>query len=215
MLAKIYWSDKWGRHYYTPHYQEHFRKYKYRPINLLEIGVGGYKDPNLGGNSLRMWKKFFPFGRIFSIDLFEKKGIEEKRIRIFQGSQIDQDFLKKVVEEIGEIDIIIDDGSHLNDHVKITFDILFPYLKNDGLYVIEDTETSYLESYGGDSHDLNNPRTTMNFLKSFPDMINFREYKNPTLHSSAIESQIHSIHFYHNLVFIHKKEDNEKSSNFR
>ena len=66
-LAHIYQTDKWGSHFYTQHYQEHFRKYKYRRINLLEIGVGGYKKPQGGGQSLRMWKRYFPFGKIFSI----------------------------------------------------------------------------------------------------------------------------------------------------
>ena len=213
-LAQLYKSDKWGRHYYTPHYQDHFRKYRYRSINLLEIGVGGYKNPNKGGNSLRMWKKYFPFGKIYSIDLYEKKGLEEKRIKILQGSQVDRDFLERLVKEIGKLDIIIDDGSHNNEHVKLSFEILFPLLSNNGIYVIEDTETSYLDSYGGDSLNLDNPRTTLNFLKTFPDKINFLEYRIPNITPNGMESQISSIHFYHNLVFIHKKENTEKSSNF-
>ena len=54
MLARIYKSDKWGKHFYTKHYKTHFKKFKFKKIKLLEIGVGGYHYPNIGGNSLRM-----------------------------------------------------------------------------------------------------------------------------------------------------------------
>jgi len=54
-LAEIYGTDKWGEHWYTPHYEFHFHKFRKKKINLLEIGVGGYDKPYSGGSSLRMW----------------------------------------------------------------------------------------------------------------------------------------------------------------
>ena len=54
-LAIQHQTDKWGSHSYTPHYEHHFNHLRDEPINLLEIGVGGYQDPQAGGNSLRMW----------------------------------------------------------------------------------------------------------------------------------------------------------------
>ena len=60
-LAHIYKTDKWGEHSYTPHYKTHLKKYRLKKINLLEIGVGGYEDPQAGGFSLRMWKKYLPY----------------------------------------------------------------------------------------------------------------------------------------------------------
>jgi hypothetical protein len=51
-------------------------------------------------------------------------------------------------------DIIIDDGSHVNEHVITTFEYLLPILNNEGLYVIEDTQTAYWPEYGGSSHHL-------------------------------------------------------------
>lgn len=89
-LGKIYKTDKAGPHFYTPHYKLHLKKYKYRRVNLLEIGVGGWNHPFYGGNSLRMWKKYFPFGKIFSLDIFDKSAVQEKRIKIFIGSQVDK-----------------------------------------------------------------------------------------------------------------------------
>jgi hypothetical protein len=41
-LAIQHQTDKWGSHYYTPHYEHHFKHLRDEPINLLKIGVGGY-----------------------------------------------------------------------------------------------------------------------------------------------------------------------------
>ena len=89
-----------GAHNYTPHYMEHFKKKRFNRIKLLEIGVGGYEKPTYGGHSLRMWKRYFPNGQIFSIDIYDKSSLQEKRIKIYQGSQVDEGFLKNVLEDI-------------------------------------------------------------------------------------------------------------------
>ena len=194
-LGKIYKTDKIGGHFYTQHYQLHFKKFKYKKINLLEIGVGGYKNPFSGGNSLRMWKKYFPFGNIFSIDIYDKSPIQERKIKIFKGSQVDDFFLNSVLKETGDLDLIIDDGSHINEHVIQTFKLLFPKLKKGGIYVIEDTQTSYWKSYGGDSMNLNNPNTMMNFFKSLTDGLNHKEIINPAFQENYYDKNIVSIHF--------------------
>lgn len=95
-------------------------------------GIGGYDDPRAGGASLRMWRAYFPKSRIYGIDIHDKSGHDEKRIRTFRGDQTDRGFLEGVVREIGRPNIIIDDGSHLNAHVVATFEILFPLLADDG-----------------------------------------------------------------------------------
>src|SRR4030042_4526732 len=97
-LAKIYKADKFGEHQYTPIYMKYLEKLKYKKVNLLEIGVGGYENPREGCNSLLMWKRYFPFGRIYSIDIYDKSFFATKRIKIFKGSQNDEQFLKKLIQ---------------------------------------------------------------------------------------------------------------------
>ena len=41
--------------------------------------MGGYRNPHYGGNSLRMWKKYFPWGRITSVDIHDKSALQERR----------------------------------------------------------------------------------------------------------------------------------------
>ncbi len=210
-LAQIYGCDKWDTHLYTLHYMEHFKKNRLKKINLLEIGVGGYEYPDCGGESLRMWKSYFPFGKIFSIDIYDKSPIQENRIKIFQGNQIDKEFLHNVIETIGRPNIIIDDGSHINEHVIETFKILFPVLKENGIYVIEDTQTSYWPSFGGNSENLN-ANTIMNFFKKISDGLNHKEYLISNYNPSYFDLNIVSVHFYHNLIFIYKGNNNEASN---
>lgn len=204
-LAIFCGTDKGLGHFYTPHYQQFFRKFKFKRIKLLEIGVGGYKDPSEGGNSLRMWKMYFPFAQIFSIDIFDKKNIEEPRIRIYQGSQTDEAFLKDLIDKIGSPTIIVDDGSHMNEHVIRSFELLFPFLKPGGIYAIEDTGYSYQEIYGGDKQDLTKSGTTMNYFKSFPDRINRKKYDITSFEKLPFEDEILSIHFFHELILVEKK----------
>jgi len=211
-LGRIYKTDKIGTHFYTPHYQLHFKRFKFKRISLLEIGVGGYENKNDGGNSLRMWKKYFSLGKIFSIDIFDKSALQENRIKIFKGSQVDNHFLNDVTNEIGVIDIIIDDGSHINDHVIKTFQLLFPKLNDGGIYVIEDTQTSYWKDFGGDSNNLDNPKTLMNFFKGLTDSMNNKEFIKAGYKQSYFDKKIVSMHFYHNLIFIYKGNNNEESN---
>jgi hypothetical protein len=214
MLAKLYWSDKFGGHFYTPHYERHFAAFRRKKFTLLEIGIGGNDDPKSGGASLRMWKTYFPKANICGIDIADKKLHEEARIRTFQGSQDDEVFLTGVMARISPVDIIIDDGSHQNAHVIKTFSVLFPLLSMGGIYVIEDTQTSYWSEYGGSSTDLNNPNTIMGFFKGLVDGLNVDELRNKDRFKTYFDRNIVAIHFYHNLIFIYKGLNNEGSFSY-
>ena len=211
-LALFFGTDKITSHSYIQHYEDHFHKFKKKEINLLEIGVGGYSNANSGGHSLRMWKHYFKKGNIFGIDIHEKSALEENRIKIFKGSQVDNIFLNKLKKEIGELDLIIDDGSHQNEHVIKTFQILFPYLNDGGIYVVEDTQTSYWPEYGGTSEDLQASGTIMNFFKGLTDSLNHMEFIRPGYEKSYFDQKVISIHFYHNLIFIYKGNNDENSN---
>jgi demethylmacrocin O-methyltransferase len=179
-------------------------------MSLLEIGVGGYEKPQSGGGSLRLWRSYFPFSRIYALDINDKSPHEERRIKIFQGSQSDPAFLKEVVAKTGPLDVVIDDGSHFSNDVITSFEFLFPQLKSGGVYVIEDTQTSYWNECGGNMDKA--ARTTMNYFRNLVDGLNYEEFPIPRYEPTYLEKNIVSIHFYHNIIFIEKGE-NTKGSN--
>ena len=207
-LATLYKSDKWGMHWYAQHYDKHFQRFRDKKFNLLEIGVGGYENTAAGGESLRMWKSYFPHARLYGIDLYNKKAVEEDRIKTFQGSQDDEAFLKDTFKQVGSLDIIIDDGSHVNDHILKSFKTLFPLLNADGIYAIEDVQTSYWAEYGGSEYTDGQADTVMNYFKRQVDGLNHVEYKSP-YGATYFDKNIFSIHFYHNLIIIHKWKNDE------
>jgi hypothetical protein len=100
---------------------------------------------------------------------------EEKRIDIEIGSQIDDEFLNNICEKYGWFDIIVDDGSHINNHVTHTFEKLFPRIKPGGVYVVEDVCTSYWEQYDGGYLKQD---SSMEYFKRLTDDVNFRGLEN-------------------------------------
>jgi hypothetical protein len=202
-LARHFGTDKWGTHRYAQHYQRHLEHLRARPINLLEIGVGGYADPTKGGASLRMWKHFFPRASIYGLDINDKSQLEEPRIRIFRGDQSDPTSLRQVAEQIGQLDVVIDDGSHLSPHVITTFETLFPLLSSDGTYVVEDLQTSYWPEWQG-SEDRSAPNTSMGLLKRLVDGLNYEEFVDKDYEPTYSDRHVVAAHFYHNMAIVEK-----------
>lgn len=209
ILAILFNSDKWRVQGYTKHYQKYFSKFKNKSITLLEIGVGGYKDPEKGGASLKMWKVFFKKAKIVAIDIEDKTALCDKRTFVYKGNQTDENLLLKLARVHGPFEIIIDDGSHVNSDVIFTFNYLFPSVKEGGYYIIEDTQTSYFaEKYGGGMEG----NTIMNYFKQLTDSLNYREFPIKGYTPTYFDKNIIAIHFYHNLIVIEKGRNNEESN---
>jgi tetratricopeptide (TPR) repeat protein len=121
-------SHSWD---YLRHYQAYFERWREAPINLIEIGVKG-------GVSLNLWRQFFKRATIIGIDIDPVcRRYAGDRVIIEIGSQADPVLLSRVCAEHPPT-IIIDDGSHLANHIVFTFTHMFPLLAPGGLYVIED-----------------------------------------------------------------------------
>ncbi len=209
-LAIHFGTDKWGNHWYTPQYQRQFEPLRSERFTLLEIGIGGHAEERAGGASLRMWKVYFPKAQIVGLDIEDKSWLDRNRIRTCRGSQTDAELLRRIVREAGGVRVVIDDGSHTPSDVRATFDILFPLLDHGGFYAIEDTQTSYWPEWGG-SERLDDPSTTMSFVKGLVDGVNYEEYVDEDYSPSYTDQNVVAIHVYHNLVIIEKGWNAERT----
>lgn len=117
-----------------------------------------------------------------------------------------------MISEIGPPDIIIDDGSHMNAHVITAFELLFPLLREGGIYAVEDLQTSYWPSFGGAIRPDEGPQTSMRFFRGLIDGLNHSEYLIPGYEPTTYDRHIVAMHFYHNLMFIHKGRNDEGSN---
>lgn len=166
-IAYTLGTDKSSRiHNYCVKYEKWLPFNRLEPINILEIGV-------LQGHSLLTWREYYPNAKVIGIDINpECKNHEDIDNNIFVeiGSQDDPDFLKYVIDKFGPFDMILDDGSHMNSHIIFSFLNLIDSLKSEGVYIVEDSCTSYWEEYEG---GFRKNGTAIEFFKNMVDDVNF------------------------------------------
>jgi glycosyltransferase involved in cell wall biosynthesis len=189
-------SAKW--HHYLEIYDRHLSRFRGKQVRLLEIGVQH-------GGSLQIWREYFGAQAIiYGIDIDKKcRDYDDETAHVRIGSQADPIFLQEIVKEMGGIDVVIDDGSHVAGHQKISFGCLFPLLNENGVYLCEDLQASYWPVFhdGGYQRD----GTFIELTKQLMDDIHswYHEH-DPVVLSSAAET-IHSISTYEGMVVLEKR----------
>ena len=115
------------------------------PASILEIGVKG-------GGSTAMWKALFPAASVVGLDIKLRRWLtrqpSEDGVLYLQGDQTDAARLEDIASKHGPFDLVIDDGSHVTDHVAATLRVLLPHVRPGGIYVIEDTHSSVRKAGG-------------------------------------------------------------------
>lgn len=212
-FAKKYGTDKSSDiHNYCVKYEKYLNFNRYDNLNILEIGI-------LDGKSLLTWGEYFYRSTILGIDInpdckkFEDK---ENKISVEIGSQADSVFLNEVVTNYGPFDMILDDGSHMNEHVIYSFEHLFDSVKSGGVYIIEDIGTSYWSDYGGGFRE---PQTSVEYFKRLCDDVNFNgviNHNKENVHArredwcvenaqNTCRVDIESINFLNGIIIITKR----------
>ena len=195
-LGKLYGTDKAGStHPYTRHYQRHLSPLRRRPVQLLEIGVGGYSSDE-GGASLRMWRSYFPRGAIHGVDI-QAKDLDEPRVFTHQGSQSDVDFLEELAVAHGPFDVIIDDGSHRSDDIRVSFASLFErHVRPGGWYIIEDLATAHRHDFAGGPPGF--PTTSTALIASLVDDVNAAHWQD----TPRPPLPVAEVHVYDQIAFV-------------
>jgi hypothetical protein len=134
--------DKWV--HYFPIYHRHLDRFRGKPVRLLEIGV--YR-----GGGLDMWSRYLgPDAKLVGLDIDEAAVRAVRgRFPVVLGDQADPDVLLRINEQYGPFDIVIDDGGHTMRQQIVTAETLFPLLNDGGVFLVEDTHTSYWSEFGG------------------------------------------------------------------
>ena len=197
-------SQKWEKYFGI--YDECFSNFKGKNITFVEIGVHN-------GGSLEVWKKFFgEKAKIIGIDLNpECKKFEQNGIKIFIGNQSDPKFWDNFFKEVGNVDIILDDGGHTNLDQIITAVSTIDKINDNGMLIIEDVHTSYRNEYNS------NPLYSfINFSKKIIDDINYT-FDNNKKFQFSLNKYIYSVQFYESIVVFkinrHKTIKNKLFSN--
>lgn len=129
-------TDK-GTEYFERHgYTEIYDKYipETGKFKLLEIGIWH-------GDSLRMWEAYNPDIEIHALDIDKDvmQYIQKPHpYHIYIGDQTDESLINYIARSAAPFDFIIDDGSHIDDHIVASFKLLWQHIRPGGCYFIED-----------------------------------------------------------------------------
>lgn len=126
-----YETDKVRYHSYGPVYNKILTNdFRYRAVSVLEIGVHH-------GQSLRAWRDIFPYAEINGIDIAPECQMTGTRIRTYCDDV-------NTWNPQWYYNFIVDDGSHNpKDQLNALFR-LWPFLRKDGIYVVEDIFPQFL-----------------------------------------------------------------------
>jgi hypothetical protein len=194
---------KW-EHYFDI-YDRHCSRYVNGSPKVLEIGV-------MRGGSLQLWKNYFgPGSSLHGVDINPRcKQYEEESVMVHIGDQGNEDFLRELGDEYGPFDVVIDDGSHQVHHQKITLEALWPYIKNNGVYICEDTHTSYFTRFGG---GYGREGTFIERAKGLVDCLHmWWSGRMSREQSESWTSQLASVHFYPACVVLEKQAMTEPNA---
>ena len=195
--------NKW-KHYFEI-YEENFSKFRNKRITILEIGV-------FRGGSLKMWQNYFGNkANLIGIDIDPAcKKFENNNTKVYIGDQTNENFLRSILNENENPDIIIDDGGHTSNQQISSFNFLYEDLKPNGVYLVEDTHTSYVKEF----QDREDNLTFTEYAKILSDelndwyrVMNYKSYKKKVdqVDVSYWARNIYKISFYNSIIAIEKR----------
>ena len=180
---------------YMDIYEDNFSKFKNKNPVILEIGVRG-------GGGIELLSKYFDSEcQIFGVDIDEKTLQINKmypNVHIFLGDQSNKNFMKNVAEQIGKpIDIVIDDGGHFMHQQINSFEALFPFLNENGVYLIEDIGTSFNKKF--------NNNTSLTLIEYMSKISSRLTNLYDPAYNQCLKNKVFSVQFYSEIIVVHKK----------
>jgi hypothetical protein len=194
--------DKWIPYFKV--YEQHLSKFVGKAPVIVEVGVQG-------GGSLQMWRKYFgPDAQLFGIDVDTSvlKHLDhyDQNTTLYIGDQADPVFWDEFLKQVPHIDILIDDGGHFTNQQIMTFNKVFPHITVGGVFICEDTHTSYFDWI---RNNLNGSDTFIDHSKQISDIVNYGHLPRENEKNKELEKicdGLYSTSFYNSMVVFHKEE---------
>jgi hypothetical protein len=165
-------------------------------VVVLEFGVSQ-------GGSLEMWREYFgPRARIVGVDIDPRcKAVEGEGISVLIGDQEDRAFLRSLPDQLGPIDVVIDDGGHTMSQQTTTFEEVYPRVATDGVFLVEDLHTSYWEEFGG---GYRRAGSFVEYAKGLLDQLNAWHSRDDALVVDDLTRTTRSVHWYDSVIVFEK-----------
>ena len=179
-------------------YERHLAHFRDREIAVLEIGV-------YHGGSLQMWKHYFgPRAKIYGLDIDERCAtLTEDGIEILIADSGNKEQLQAIKDKLPPFDIIIDDGGHTMEQQIVALQELFWHMNDGGVYICEDTHTSYKKDRTPGFRD---KYSFMEYTKFIIDQLNAWHSEFKEIMVDDHTRHIFGMHYYDSMVVFEKRE---------
>ena len=169
-LFRKYRCDKGTKHNYHKVYSELWESLRNKPINFLEVGI-------FKGLSTQAFLEYFPKAKFYGIDIFTRLNPEDvpvlnnERVRWIKGDSMNHNIRSQIKKEWKDIqfDIILDDAKHTPEANQLTFKNISPFLKDGGMYLIEDVFPL---------HIMNTKEMNHQWIQEKSDELNYLKFQN-------------------------------------
>lgn len=212
--------QKW--HHYFDVYERHLARFRGTKCKLMEFGV-------MDGGSLLMWSEYLgPDAQIFGVDIDRqtlKFDLMRPNIRVIAADQANKEALEILSRDFGPLDIVIDDGGHTARQQINTFNGMYAAVEETGVYICEDTHTSYWPKYkdAGDRTMIEHAKRLVDDMHEIyrPEVSSSARYVKPMderkgdLIVSRFAASTYSIQFYDSMIVFEKRPRAEPMSEFR
>jgi predicted O-methyltransferase YrrM len=189
-LFDKYQCDKGTKkHHYYKDYEPYFESVREEPIKILEIGT-------FKGASTQAFHEYFPNGTIYTIDIFhrtkaeELEILQEERVKWLKADSMDASLGQQMRDAWGNVkfDFIIDDGAHWPEANRLTLQNTIPFLKDDGVYFIEDVWPLHIMSEKQLGHPWITKHTDRYDMLKHMQFLNYLDQFNVTNHDRRKET---------------------------
>ena len=139
-------TDKNTVHSYLELYETLLSPKKNTAKNILEIGIGDFKEKN--GGSIKLWKAYFPNAKIYALDILPKNRvldeiINDERVVLFTSTNAydEKFFNENILKKNLKFDFMLDDGPHTLESMKTFIRLYSKVMTDDGILIIEDVQS--------------------------------------------------------------------------
>lgn len=139
-------TDKNTTHSYIELYQELLYNKKETAKNVLEIGIGDFKEKN--GGSIKLWCDFFTNANIYGVDILsidrvidELKNYPKVVLHMSTNAYNEDEFKNIFLDKNIKFDFMLDDGPHTLESMIIFIKLYSQIMTDDGILIIEDIQS--------------------------------------------------------------------------
>jgi cephalosporin hydroxylase len=177
---------------YFQAYETLLAQYVGQPITFVEVGV-------FNGGSLHMWRRYFgEQARIIGVDLNpEARKWQAEGFEIFIGDQSNANFWRDFYQTVGAIDVLLDDGGHMNHQQLVTTEYALEHINDGGMLIVEDVHTSYMPGFNSKPE-----HSFVNFGKHIVDAVNSR-FPDIDTGANLYQDRVWSVSFHESIVAFH------------